>query len=92
MPILVYESPAAPDLHLMIPELPAHHGVVLWRARFTNSHSSLKLVLLCHTRDITPLLDISSARYPSFHILRNKQTAKQSKSNLIYIGAHRLAL
>jgi hypothetical protein len=60
----LYKSPAAPDLHLMIPELPAHHGVVLWRARFTNSHSSLKLVLLCHTRDITPLLDISSARYP----------------------------
>jgi hypothetical protein len=41
----LYESPAAPDLHLMIPELPANQGVVLWRARFTGSHSSLKLVL-----------------------------------------------
>jgi hypothetical protein len=48
----LYESPAAPDLPLMIPELPANQRVVCWRARFTNSHSSLDLVLLCHTRDM----------------------------------------
>jgi hypothetical protein len=47
----LYESPATPDLPLMIPELPANQRVVCWRARFTNSHSSLDLVLLCHTRD-----------------------------------------
>jgi hypothetical protein len=41
----LYESPATPDLPLMIPELPANQRVVCWRARFTNSHSSLKLVL-----------------------------------------------
>jgi hypothetical protein len=47
----LYESPAAPDLPLMIPELPANQRVVCCRARFSNSHSSLDLVLLCHTRD-----------------------------------------
>jgi hypothetical protein len=50
----LYESPAAPDLPLMIPELPANQGVVCWRARFTDSHSSLVLVLSSmsgHTRD-----------------------------------------
>jgi hypothetical protein len=56
----LYESPAAPDLHLMILELPANQGVVLWRARFTGSHSSFKLVL--YIIPVTPL----SSRYEMF--------------------------
>jgi hypothetical protein len=76
-------------LPLLIPELPADQGVVCWRARFTDSHSSLGLVLSGmsgHTRDITPLLGISSARYLNLQILHNQQ--QTDKANLsIYIGA-----
>jgi hypothetical protein len=43
----------------MIPELPAYHGVVLWRARFTNSHLFLTLVLLTHM-SIPVTLDLKS--------------------------------
>jgi hypothetical protein len=83
----LYESPATPDLPLLTPELPANQGVVCWRARFTNSHSSLGLVLSSmsgHTRDITPLLGISSARCPSLHILRNRTADKQTKQTYLY--------